>query len=250
MATHPADDMQVADIRTRKKYELTQDIIDNLKKLIASHGLEPKIYKFTFDGDVLLFRPLYRADWNEIQAYIRANKNDVPKDDLDRMICERCLLWPEEIMHPGLWEIQRAGIQESLADECLFRSGFFDPTRDNQGEIMKVETLSTIEPGPRPTPEQIAELKAKYNWPMKLVFINGDYYVVRPLNRGEWKLIQTSEDPDPDMLIVERACVWSRNYPNGPDFSDKVAGTVRSLSSVVVEISGLLVDNRPTVEEL
>ncbi len=227
--------------------ELAPEVIDGLKADLTERGLPAQIYKFVADGDTFVFRPLYRPDWNQIQAFVQDSQGNVRQDDLDRRICEKALLWPEETLHPAVWETQKAGYQGSLAKMVLARSGFFDPEID-QSSYLRVEPLVTVPRGEKPAPEVVETLKAKYNWSLKLVQIDSEYYVVRPLSRGEWKLITSGDDPDVDLAAAERATVWSREYPSKPSFDGKVAGTCRSLSEVIMMLSGFV--SQPTVEEL
>jgi hypothetical protein len=232
---------------TRTRIPLTPEVIAEQKAYLTSQGLPAKIYKFEADGDTFIFRPLYRGDWNEIQAFVQANQSTIRQDAINQKICEKALLWPEALLHPAIWEVQRAGIQDSLAKFILAHSCFLDPDLD-QSSYLRVEPLGEADPGPKPSEAEVAELKAKFNWTLRAVKVDQDWYVVRPLNRAEWKQISSPDELDIDLAAAERATVWSREYPARPAFGDKVAGTVRALSEVIMAASGFL--SQPTVEEL
>lgn len=232
-----------------KKQPLTPEIIEAMKEAMVAHGLPPKIYKFEIDKDVFVFRPLFRADWNEINGFIQANQGNVKQEDVDRRVCERGILWPEHVMMPMIWDFQRAGVQSTLAKHILGRSGFFDPDLD-QRDYLKIEPIANVERGPKPSPEVVVELKGRFpTFALKGVYIDGEYYVVRSLSRAEWKMLSTdSDDVDLDLTTAERATIWSTDFPNPPNFGARLAGTVRALSEVIMQASGFLV--QPVIEEL
>lgn len=228
--------------------ELTPALIEEIKAEMAQYGLPPRLFKYTCEGRAIVWRPLFRFDWNEINAFVQSNNGNVRQEDVDRKICEKAICWPQDITSPFHWDFQPAGLQSSLAKQVLSRSGFFDPEID-QSAYLKVEPLTTVERGPKPDEKIVAELKGKFpNWALKLVCIEGDHYVVRPLNRAEWKKISGTDDADLDLATAERATVWSREYPATPNFADRVAGTVRTLSEVIMRISGFV--SEASVEEL
>lgn len=231
----------------KKVYDLTPDIIEEMKLALEGCGLPPTIYKFENEGDLFVFRPLYRRDWLEIDEYVQANQNTVRQDSVDLKICEKAVVWPGELLDPIHWDFQRAGYQSTLAKFILARSGFFDDSID-QSQYMRVEPLSTIEVGPKPAPDVIAQLKGQNNWALKLVQIDSEYFVVRPLKRLEWKTISSADETDLDLITAEAVTIWSKEYPNKPNFGEKLAGTVRALSQVIMEISGFNI--RPVVEAL
>jgi hypothetical protein len=231
----------------RKQYELTPEVIEDAKIALEACGLPPVIYKFENEGDVFVFRPLYRRDWLEIDEYVQANQNTVRQESVDLKICEKAIVWPGELLDPIHWDFLRAGYQSTLAKFILSRSGFFDDTID-QSQYMRIEPLSTVEMGPKPGPEVIDQLKKQHNWALKLVQIDSEYFVVRPLKRLEWKTISSAEDTDLDLITAEAVTVWSKEYPHKPNFGDKLAGTVRALSQIIMEISGFNI--RPVVEAL
>jgi hypothetical protein len=232
------------------KVELTPEIVAQIKKELADQGLPTKIYKFVFDGDEFVFRPLYKKDWNRIQAHAKEFESTFTPDDLDEKICQTGVIFPDTMFHPIQWQVQRAGYSGSLAKLVLAKSGFYDPDVD-QSDILSVEALGEVEKDPKPTDEIVAELKEKFpNWAstLKLVNVGDEYFVVRPITRGEWKGVQQDPRGDSDLATVERACVWSREYPEKPKYADKMAGTIRAISEVVMHISAFMVQG--TVEPL
>lgn len=229
--------------------DLTPQVVDAIKQALQDIGLPPKVYKFTVDDKVIVFRPLYRSDWLEIEQFLLTNNEQVRQDALDEKICQMAICWPREITLPIHWERQLAGVQMALARQIRGRSGFILPDMPEQADYIRVDPLTTVEPGPKPTPETIDQLKVEYSiWSLKQVFIDGDYYVVRPLNRGEWRQVPNPEEGDAELFVAQRGTVWSRDYPNEPNFAGRIAGTVNTLSQVIMQISGFV--NAPLIEEL
>jgi hypothetical protein len=238
-------------IRTRVREELTPELIDRIKETLAEIGLPPVIYKFGFDKDTFVFRPMLGRDWAEIQQFIAMNEGRLSQEAVDHKICEKAVLWPN-VTDPVMWDVQRAGYQSTLAKHVMARSGFYDPDLD-QSSYLRVEALVNVEPGQRPGDDVIAELKARFpNWPLKLVLVGNQYYITRPVSRGEWKGVTGGDEavqrPDLDLAAATRGTVWSASYPEAPKFSEAPAGTVRALAQVVLHSSGFFVE--PDVEEL
>lgn len=232
---------------TRKKHELTPEIVEELKRLLEASNLEPKIYKFVNDGDTIVFRPLMFFDYQEIQAYVKTNGENVSQDDVDRKICEKALMWPGELANPMFWEVQRAGLQSTLAKQVLARSGFIVNDIDQSG-YMSVEPLVTTAVGTKPDEAMVKALKDKYNWALHLVLCEDEYYVVRPISRAEWRALTAAETADLDLMTAERITVWSKDFPNPCNFSERPAGVARTISEVSMGLSGF--NNRSSVEEL
>lgn len=234
----------------KKKYELTPEIVEQLKQLMVENGLEPKIYKFVNDGDTLVFRPLIFEDYAEIQMYVKSNEMNggaVGQDDIDRMICNKGILWPGEVVNPSFWDLQKAGLQGTLAKQILARSGFIVNDID-QSAYMSVEPLVVLPSGPKPDENVVSELKAKYTWNLHLVLCEGEYYVVRPINRAEWRALTTAETADLDLLTAEKVVVWCKDFPNPVDFGTRAAGVARTIAEISMAMSGF--NNRSVVEEL
>lgn len=221
-----------------------------IKQAAFEAGLGDKLYSFQLDDQQVVFRPLMRGDWNEIQAFVQTHRGQVTPEALEQKVCEKAILWPIQIVHPLHWERQRAGLQRTLAQYIQARSGFIDENLD-QSAYMKFEPLYTLEVGPKPDPQVVEELKASNpDWPLKLVMIEGDYYVIRPISRSEWRSITSAgEDQDYNLLTAQRAVVWSKEYPEKPNFNDKVGGLVPTLADAIMAFSGFLL-TQPVVEEL
>lgn len=225
---------------SRIKMELTPEIVAAIKSELEAMGLPQKIYKFTYEDDVFVFRPLYRSDWNKIQAYMRDNQSTLTQDAIDEKVCRTAVIFPDVSLHPTQWEIQRAGYQSALASYVLAKSGFLNPDLD-QSDMLRVEALGEVVRGRKPTPEERDALKEKYadwNGALRLLMVGEEYYVVRPLTRGEWKSIQNGDEPDLDLATAERATIWSQSAPERPVFDNALAGSVRAISEVVMQISG------------
>jgi hypothetical protein len=240
----------VQDLPQRKKYELTAEIVEQLKKLLVENGLEPKIYKFINDGDTMVFRPLMFSDYTDIQAFVKSNEANgsaVSQDDIDRMICDKGIVWPGEVVNPSFWDLQKAGLQSTLAKQILARSGFIVNEID-QSAYMSVEPLITVSSGPKPSEDVVAELKKKHNWNLHLVLSEGEYYVVRPICRQEWRALTSAETADLDLLTAEKVTVWCKDFPIPVDFSSRAAGVARTIAEISMAMSGF--NNRSVVEEL
>lgn len=235
---------------TRKKYELTPEIVEELKGLLVEHGLDPRIYKYVNDGDTIVFRPLMFFDYTDIQGWVKSNETNggtIGQDEIDRKICEKGLVWPGDFANPMIWDVQKAGLQSTLSKQILARSGFIVNEID-QSEYMSVEPLVTLPVSPKPDDDTIAELKKKYNWSLHLVLCEGEYYVVRPLSRQEWRALTSAETADLDLLTAERVTVWCKDYPSPCNFGDRVAGVARTIAEISMGLSGF--NNRVVVEEL
>jgi hypothetical protein len=229
---------------TRQQLQLTSKIVEQIKAELVASGLPPKIYKMTFDGDTFVFRPLYRPDWNRIQAFLRDNQKAFSEELVNRKVCEAAVIFPDTMFHPTQWDLQRAGYADTLAKFVMAKSGFFDPNVD-QSDILSVEPLDEPQPGLKPDEATLAALREKYaSWPrgLKLAQVGDDWYVTRPLTRGEWKAIQKAtergEEEDQDLAIVQRALI----YPPSPKLEDSLAGAIRALAAVILESSGFALD--------
>lgn len=226
---------------------LTPELIAELKQMLASRGLPEKLYKFTIGDQEVVFRPLLIGDYVVIQEFIAANDGRVKQDEIDFKICEKATLWPQDLLWHEKWEVQLAGLQSTLSKQVLARSGFFVDEID-QSEFMAVEPLTTVDPGPKPEPAVVQELKARFKFPLKLIQVDGEYFAVRPLSRAEWKVVSAGDAAEMDLAVAERATVWSKESPTAPNFADRVAGTARTISELVMAISGF--SSQATVEEL
>lgn len=227
----------------------TPEIAAELKQALTISGLPLKLYKLTpGEGEIYIIRPLMQRDWLEVQKFIQSNGNSVRQDQIDKKVVDLGLVWPQEVLQPTCWQLQRAGLQKLLADQIMARSGFIIENVDQQ-EFLQVESLTTIESGPRPEPEVIELLKSQTSWPLKLVFLDGEYFVIRPLSRSEWTMLtKLGEGIDVDVATCQKVCVWSREYPVNPQFDSRVAGCPSALSALTMQMSGF--NSQPQVEEL
>jgi hypothetical protein len=242
MATRPANPQPAA------PQELTPELIEKIKEYLVASELPPVIYKFVSDQQVIVFRPLYKPDWEEVQDFVDSNTGGVRQDLVDELICQKAICWPGDILEPQKWAVQKAGLQVSLAKMIVARSGFFDEDLD-QSSYLRVEPLVAASPAVQPDPALVAELKSNYPWPLKGVTIEGEYYVVRPLTRDEWKALPKQDSgQDADLTACMVATLWSSDYPKKPDFNNRLAGTNRVLAEVIMAASGFMV--QPSVEEL
>jgi hypothetical protein len=233
---------------TRESASLTPEIVEDLKARLIQYGLPPVLYKVSLNDLTVVFRPLYWRDQRELDAFERMNTGQITISDMQEKICERAVLWPEDMTEPVRWQTQLAGLQELLTNQVRARSGYL--TRDtDQSAYLTIEPLTTVDPGRKPTDVEVAELKSRYNWALKLVGLEGEWYVVRPISRAEMKILDPNTDPDVNLHCCERAVVWSKSYPEKVDFGESMlAGVPDSLSDVIMQISAF--GSRPTVEAL
>lgn len=226
----------------------TPEIAEQLKAALQVSGLPIKLYKITFDNETFIVRPLMIRDWLEVQKFIQAQAGNIRPDQVERRVVETALVWPKEVLQPLCWELQRAGLQKALYDNIMARSGFIVSDVD-QSEFLRVEPLSTTEIGPRPEADVIEHLQKNTDWTLRLVFVDGEYYVIRPLTRAEWTtLSKLGEGVDVDVATCEKICLWSKEYPLRPSFENAVAGTSTTLSALAMQFSGF--NSQPQVEEL
>lgn len=233
--------------------ELTPELVEQMKEYLVSQGLPPTLHKATFGKDVFVFRPLYRRDWASLQSFQQSNPN-ARLDMVDQKVCEMALLWPETAVNPILWDLQPAGYQQTLARFISAKSGFIDTELDG-GAGFFVEPLVVSDPTPRPDEAVIEALKGKYRRQnLTLVSILDEHFVVRALNRTEWKgLVGQANSPDFETKVAERGTVWSSidgegDGANPINFNDKLAGIPKTLSQVIMESSGFA--QAPVVETL
>lgn len=233
---------QATNIVAPQKYELTDEIIAGLKAALVKEGLPDKLYRFTFGGksqDVILFRPLLRDEWEKrVEAYKQANPN-LTQDQWDERICSEGLVWPADMLEPSRWGIQPAGYQPTLSANIQARSGFIQQEVD-QADYMLVEPLSTVERGPKPDAKVIEKLKAENPWPLRLLLLGDEYFIYRPINRAEYKLIHGKDEVDPALATCQRATLWSKEYPEKPNWegTHKLAGVVNTLYQLIMLASG------------
>jgi len=224
----------------RRKHVLTPEIIEALKAALLQAELPDEIYKFTEGDDVFVFRPLLRKDYLEILGFSQTSQGNVTNEMYYQKVCEKCLLWPDIAYDAVQWDVQRAGIQESLARFILAKSGFLSPEADPD---FYLEPLSESRQDARPDPAFLKTLEEQSDFPLHLAGHGHRWYVVRPLKRIEWsQLVQKNGDEEAlKVALVERAIVWSSTPgKEKPDFAQELAGTVDALSQVVQLTSGFL----------
>lgn len=220
---------------------LTKEIIDALKEKY------PSLYRIRLGSQDFVFRPITRREWLQIQDLIRRNPNMTPNDVDDRIV-EYGLVWPE-------WTIvdfmnQPAGYTAQLSRYIQARSGFLVPgiNEDMPGvEVLSENSAAWIPPDK----EFIERLKAQRPGGLLLIRIRSMVFVVRPLNRAEWRAIAKEVENgnvDVDSAVFERAVI----YPDAETLKaiDTLPGVVTLVSNEVIRFSGFDESEEVYVEEL
>lgn len=228
--------------------EMTPEVVAAAKEAMVEAGMTPRLFKFVFDKYTFLFRSLTRTDYHPIQAYIKTNEMTATQDEVDKLVCEKALIFPQEVLHPLVWDQLPAGLQQNLANQIRARSGFFIKEMDQTG-YMELEFLGGISAPERPAKEVIQQIKAENPGKrLSLVLLDTDYFLVRPLSKREWAHARENYREDLDFGVALLGTVWSKEYPSAPDFESKLAGFSRELSDVILNLSGFNVT--PVVEEV
>lgn len=225
-------------IAFNKVSDLTPEQIDALKK---EYG---RLFKTTVADTQYIIRPMYKSDWDIIAMMLKDNPN-LAMPELDDKIVEMCLVGPKPDLSQGGWSTLPAGVIPTLSKFISVKSGFIVPDLAEVSQF-QLEPLFEEEKGERPDEEAVAELKRECPFNLKLVGIDSEYFVLRPITRQEWRFIvkNSTDESEQDTKVVEKAVMW----PKGINWATKPAGYVDTLSQICMNISGYA--GPSTVEEL
>jgi hypothetical protein len=218
--------------------DLTKEQIAGLKK---SFG---RIYKVRVCDEDYLVRRLYKPDWDAVNKLKRDNPQ-VSFADIDEKVVNTALIGPLPDIANGGWAALPAGVVPTLSMFIRAKSGFVVPELSEESNIT-VEPLDEEETEPaRPDAATIAALKASTTFKLKLLGIEDQMFVVRPVTRVEWKqVLKTENQTDQDMAVCAKSVMW----PKSVNWDDQPAGFCDTITQFVLSISGYSAPS--AVEEL
>lgn len=222
-------------------FELTPEYIEQLKE---QHG---KIYKVKAADIDFVIRPLYKDDQQVLNDLVKTNAN-LTQADFDDKVVDLALVGPRADHSKGGWAALPAGIVPTLSTFIQAKSGYIvQDAPDSLG--IKVENLGKTVVFTRPTQEEIDELKAVCPFQLRLVTIEGEYFIIRPVTRQEFRMAMNKSQESGDALsrdeeISKKVVMW----PKKLDWSGKPVGYPETLTNFALGISGYSLDAE--VEEL
>lgn len=217
------------------KQELTKDIIEELKKKNEGRAL----FKKEVAGQEYVITPLTREKYQDISEWSSKNPN-IKMSAYDEKIVESGLLWPQ--IHPTEEPTLLAGLYPTLAEIIKEKSLLTAPDGDFS-KLYTCESLKDKDDEPSPTQDDIDKIKSSSPWPLHLVHVRGEHYIVRPLLRHEWnQLSSLPENMDTDVECCNRCVSW----PSKPNWGGKEAGIPSVLSRHIMLISGFSQDGDVT----
>lgn len=229
-------------------YTVTPELVTEIKSSLAALGLPTTIFKVVFGNIEIIIRPLYREpDWLNFQNFLKDNSGNNDRkfrDAIAYKVCQLGVVWPAELLNPLRWNLLPAGLQNLVSNSIFKCSYIFD---DEPDQAPEVELIGSAPDTVEPTPEELELLATKYpQWLglLKQVIILNYAFVVRPINRIEWRAIAGKPQIELEDSLVKAATVWADNT----DFDSLPAGVVTALSSVIFESCGF--SNEPVVLEL
>lgn len=216
--------------------KLTPDQIADLKN---AYG---KIYKVRVCDEDYLVRRVYKQDWDAVNKLKRDNPQ-VSFAEIDEKIVNSALIGPIPDVESGGWSALPAGVVPTLSMFIRAKSGFVVPELADESNI-SVESMDDEEKAPeRPDDTTIAALKASTSFRLKLIGIEDQLFVVRPITRVEWKQVLRAENQtDQDVAVCSKAVLW----PKSINWDDEPAGVCDTITQFVLSISGY---SAPTVVE-
>lgn len=218
--------------------ELTEEQIAQLKE---DYG---RIYKVCVAGVDYVIRPMFKVDWDIVMLMLKDNPN-MGTPDMDDKIVDRCLICPRPDVATGGWSTIPAGVPSTLSKMISVKSGFIVPELSDASDF-SVEPLFEESVYEKPDEEEVKKLKKLCPFDLKLVGIGGEWFVVRPITRAEWRYItkNATDEGEQDIKVVQKTVLW----PKGIDWNDKPAGYCDTLAQLTMNISGYA--GPSTVEEL
>lgn len=187
-----------------------------------------RVYLANFDDDKFVFRELNRTEFRELRGIKGADTFYLE----DRM-CERCVLWPQNLNFQTMGA-QKAGIPSTLSQIIMESSGFAEVS-----EMDADEMLEWVDFAEDFTQEDFDNAKKKYSHLYYIRFANGEFYLIRGLNRKEYKDLKKVEmEP---LFEEEKICDTCVVYPKDYNFTTMKktsAGIPTTLSNIILQKSG------------
>lgn len=235
----------------------TDEIRDTIKQAFGGRAK-----KVTLMGHTFVFLPYDRRNWSDQiekwgQAQANAGKTVTPEQE-DRKIIEGATIFPavesfgNQAVATAWWASLPAGIEPQLADLIRYHSGFLVPEYVKESDLV-VEDLNKDEDAEKnkpikPTDEELEQMKAESEMPLRLCGFQKYFYVVRAARWSELSTFRKKRNADPDADIepdfVRECLIWGdRNLEN------KVpGGIVTFLMNNIRQISGIRAEGEPILD--
>ena len=217
---------------------VTPEIVSALKAQYPGKSF----FKKNLFGQDYITTTLTRAQYRQITEWAAKNPNVKPSQFDDEFI-KHGLVWPE--IGPVEEMTLIAGVYPTLS-QLIQEKSLLTPANGDFASLYTAEVLVEREDAVAFTPEEIERVKSDSPFPLHLVTILGQGYVVRPLLRAEWTSLNNSnqENQDTDVKICER-CV---RLPGKLKWEEKDAGVPSALARHILLYSGF--QNEGEAEEL
>lgn len=217
--------------------DLAPEQIEELKEQLRSLGRSDKVYALVLNDKQYVFAGLTGRDHKEIMNFLKKMSKPSNEDYFQR-VCETGLLYPPIANQPLIWDTEPAGLPTTLASAILGRSGFVSQTED-QSDYLFVEDVGEPAATVEPEPEVLEALQREHGSVRKVFVVDG-WYVIRPINRLEWKTLMKKfpQREDFEEEVAAHCVVWSRSHPEKPQFASALAGVADTLFDEISEISG------------
>jgi len=208
------------------KYELTQEIIDNLKTTYPDSPL----YKKTLFGQDFVFTHIDRATYRLINEWIESNPK-VKVSDVDSKMVDYALLWPK--FTPVDWMTMPAGAIPTLAK--LIQDKSYLATDDSPNDWYSAETLVESTVTQKISDKERETLKNSIKAPARIVTIQNRDFVIRAMMRPEYSaLMKLPKEVDGEVEGVKGCVIWPKNV----QWEKLEAGIPTVIATEVMRLSG------------
>lgn len=215
----------------------TQKLTDEIRDALKAANPDRPLFKKTLFGTDFVFSYITREEYLRVQDWVADNPS-AKVSDVDEKLVEVGLLWPQ--ISPTEWATLPAGAVPTLSNLIQEKSALGEEGLD---EVAKAITEEKAEE--RPDGDVLESLKKKSPFPLKLVRLQGSYYVIRPMVRVEYTTINKQPaDVDSDVEGCKK-CVL---FPKSVDWEKVPAGVPTALVRQILAHSGFSAPGE--VEEL
>lgn len=216
-------------------FELTQEDIDQLK---ATFG---KVYKVKAADIDFVIRPLYKDDQVVLNDLVKTNEN-LTQADFDDKVVDLGLVGPRPDYSKGGWVALPAGIVPTLSTFIQAKSGYIVQDAPDALSV-KIEKIGKQDVFSKPSQEDIDKIKQSCPFQLRLISIEGEYYVIRPVTRQEFRSAMAKSQESADVLsrdeeIAKKVTMWPKNT----DWDKKPVGFPETIANFALGISGYNLD--------
>jgi len=185
----------------------------------------------------VVFRPIFAPLYRKIQNLVdesRSRGGVVPQGDIDELIFEECLVWPE------LTNEERANLEvqvvPTFSKAVQEKSGFteIDVFGNWIGPTSQVVALKDYNHWPDYTLEEAEAIKASTPFQLFRLRIDRWIFIVRPLTTQDVRIAQTQ--PDNSLTLATATVMWPPFEKI--DWSTVPAGIVDTVANVATKVSG------------